>query len=77
MPATDINRGGKDQVEGQLAGHANEIQTSLYQKARYINFNFANITATEKANMQFIKLILVSLQHFIKKIIEKTNILKR
>ena len=71
MPETDINCGAKDQVEGQLAGHANRIQTS---KGRY---NFANITATEKAYMQFIQFISVSLQHFIKNIIEKTNILKR
>ena len=66
MPATDINRGGKDQVEGQLAGHAKKIKT----------LKAANKNATEKANMQLIKLISVSLQHFIKNIIENTNIVK-
>ena len=66
MSETDINCGEKGHVEGQLAGHAKKIKTS---KA-------ANKNATEKANMQLIKLISVSLQHFIKNIIENTNILK-
>ena len=66
MSDTDINCDEKGQVDRQLAGHAKKIKTS----------KVANKNATEKANMQFIKLISVSLQHFIKNIIENTNIVK-